>query len=374
MLLALVAPALAQAPPPLVWEPVVEVRGRALLTADGETAREVDQVARLGIEASRGAVSARVSFQGLRSWTATDGGFTGAGSAVPDVAEGWARVNGSLTPNVGAVLTVGRQAIQIDEGRLVGERRWELEGQFLDALRLEVNAAPFSFEYVNARRFSRDADPLGFGVNVVRFGAGRTGPVSRWQVDGLSVVDARDTALTTATVGTFARLDAGRWRSRGEAYVQSNAVGAATLVALEAGWVLGADEGWHLLGGVDAVSGDRGETTGDAAFVPVLGDSHDTWGQLDLFNDPAATNFRGLLDLYVGVQARPARQLQLSARAHRFSSVVDAGAYGAEVDLRATWNLSPFAALEGGYGHFAPVAGFRDHPVDQGYMELDVSF
>ena len=375
MFLSLVGHALAQEAPALTWSPVVEVRGRALLTADGEDRREISQVARLGIEASRGPIAARVSFQGVRAWIATDQEFSGEGTAPPDIAEGWARMDAGITPNVGAVLTVGRQAIQVDDGRLVGERRWDLDGQFLDAVRLEVNAAPFSFEYVNARRFQTgDNDPFGFGVNVVRAGAGRAGPVSRWQVDALSVVDARATDLTTATVGIYTQFDAGRWRSRGEAYIQSNPAGAATLVSVEAGWVLGSDEGWHLRGGVDAASGDRGDAAGDAAFVPVLGDDHDVWGQLDLLNDPATTDFRGLIDLYVGFEARPARPVQASATFHRFSAEVDGGVYGLEADIKGTWHVSPFAAVEVGYGHFAPDAAFRDRAVDQGYMELDVSF
>ncbi len=374
MFLGLVTLAEAQQGPPLTWTPVVEVRGRAMLTADDETERRIDQYARLGIEAERGIVSARVSFQGIRSWTANDQRFTGEGSSAPELAEGWARMTGVLSANVGATLTVGRQAITIDDGRLVGENRWSLTGQYLDALRLEVTAAPIEFAYVNARRFTDGADPFGFGVNVVRFGAGREGPVNRWKIDLLSVVDARATDLTTATIGGYTRFDAGRWRSRGEAYVQSNPEGTANLVAVEAGWVFGADEGWHLLGGVDVASGDRAEVDGDAAFVPVLGDTHDVWGQLDLFNDPLATDLRGLVDLYVGCEARPARPVTLSVRLHRFSSEVDGGVYGVEADLRALWHISPFAALEAGYGHFSPLAGFRDEPVDQGYMEFDVSF
>jgi len=372
MLLALVNAARAQEPPPLEWEPIVELRGRVQVLDDDAPTRQLDQRARLGLEASRGILSARVSMQEVRSWVVDPGEAQGLSAFRPEVAEGWTRIAGQVSPAVGATLTLGRQAVVMTNGRLIGARDWDEGGQFLDAFRLQIEAAPVSFEYVNARRFSSpEEDPLGLGVNAVRLGAGREGPTGSWGVDGLSVVDARDTEATVATVGVYAALETGRLAGTGEAYVQGNPAGAASLVALEGAWTLGREARFVIEAGVAAASGDRPDAPDDATFQRGLGDTHPFWGNLDIF--ASDTDERGLLDLHGALRAHPTPSLTAKLAAHRFSTATDGLAYGTEVDLELRWHVSPFGAVGAGWGTlFAGPA--RERGASGGYVELDVRF
>jgi hypothetical protein len=354
----------AQSGPPLEWSPIVEVRARVVGesgTAEGLT---LGQRARLGIAVERGWLTATVSFQEVRAWTrrdeAVEGGF------VPGVAEGWAKLDASLSDDVGVVVTVGRQPVIVHEGRLVGARPWEMEGQFLDALRVEARALPFQLEYVNARRFDAvGEDPLGFGVNVVRLGAGRRVPFSSWTLDLLSVVDARQTSETTTTFGAYARADVRRLRSRVEGYVQGNPQGAATLFSGRAGGVIGPDERYLVSGELTLLSG--GDANGLAPFRPLLGDTHTFLGLYDAFGDGAAD---GLVDIALQGTLRRWRALELRGQLHQFSSATTRDWRGVEGDVVARWWFSPFGALEGGYAHyFGP-----DQRTHWGYLDLDVAF
>ncbi len=367
--------------PEIEWSPIVEVRHR--LTVDDPDiddaaagSRSVGQRARLGMEVRRLGVSARVSVQEASQWTATSDVATLGGFA-PSFAEGWVRLEGDLTRNVGAVATIGRQAITLHEGRILGEDDFQLEGQFFDAVRLVGRAAPVSVEYVNARRFlSRDEDPLGLGVNVFRVGLATENPVTTWTADALWVVDARRTTATTSTAGLWCRLDSGRWRGRGEGYLQTSAAGTATLVALSAGWVFGPNERLVLHARYDGLSGDPSDEAGGiTAWQPVLGDSRRFNGLLGRFATPGDNDRRGLADAHLVVETRFAPQLATVLTLHRFWSALDGGAFGSEIDGTAHWSFSPFATAGLGAAWFAPDDPTAADPQRLfAYLELDVAF
>lgn len=378
MLAVLVAGAWAQEAPALTWKPIVEVRQRVAVGAVGDAAavaRGVEQRARLGMEVQRLGVSARVSFQEVRTWVGASGTVTPRGFS-PTIAEGWARVEGDLTRNVGAVATVGRQAITVHEGRIVGADDFVPGGQFLDALRIVGRAAPVSVEYVNARRFdNEDEDPLGLGVNLLRFGAAVENPVTAWVADAIWVVDARATDETTSTAGAYVRLDSGRWRGRAEGYLQGSGDGTATLLGLSAGWVFGPNERLVAHLRYDGFSGDDELPDGGRApWRRVLGDTHRFNGLLDRFDDPEVTDGRGLADLQLVVESRPAPQLSTGLAVHRFWSPIDGGSYGVELDASAGWSFSPFARFRGGGAWFVPDETFPDSRRLFGYVELDATF
>lgn len=358
--------------PELVWAPVLEVRGR--ISAEGDPfprSRTVGQAARMGLQVSRGILSARVSLQEVRSWTGDrDSGLTGDGTFAPELAEGWARFDTVLSPNIGARLTIGRQAIVMNEGRLIGRREWDLEGQFLDALRFELEARPISFELVNARRFEPTGpDPFSFGVTALRLGIGRGGGASNGQFDLLSVVDARNTAQLTSTTGGFGTVTTGRLSGTAEAYFQQNPEGNATLASGRIGYVIGRNRAWALHGGYSAASGDPGTPGGIATFQPVLGDTHDTFGLLDLIlpgDDP-----RGVSDLTVGAEVIAGQRLTVCLSAHRLASPMSGALYGYETDVALAWFVTPFATAELGVSQ---VAGGEQGPAGGGYLELRVAF
>ncbi len=392
--LVIAAPvAWAQAAPAIEWQPVVEVRQRASLTepsvADGQPASGlVEQRARVGLEVSRLGVSARVSFQDVRTWTLETGPVTPEAFA-PTIAEGWVRVEGDLTRNVGAVATVGRQKVVIHEGRIVGEDDFSAAGRFLDAVRIVGRAAPVSVEYVEARRFGDREDPMGYGARVVRVGASGENPVTAWVADALWVEDARGTDEATSTLGTYLRFDSGRWRGRADGYLQYSGAGTATLLGLSAGWVFGPNERLVAHLRYDALSsgdddagaglsggGFTGGVTADggaAAWRPVLGDTHQFNGLLDRFAAPG-TRPGGLSDLQLRVDARPAPQLALGFVGHRFWSPLERALAGTELDASAAWAFSPFASARAVGGWYAPDSPDADVQRLFGYVELDATF
>lgn len=366
MLLVLVAHASAQGvAPELRWAPIVQVRQRLIfgLLPDEDWEGAVDQRARLGIDVSRSGVSARVSFQETRAWL-TRRGPVSPGQFAPEIAEGWARVEGDLTRSVGAVATVGRQPLTLHQGRILGADDFSPGGQFFDAVRLEGHARPFSFEYVNARRFADDVEPFGLGVNVVRVGASAKNPVTTYEVDGIWLVDARNTDATTSTGGLWLRFDTGRWRGRAEGYIQVSEAGAASLYSGSAGWVFGPNERLLVHLRVDGLSGDD---AGQVPWRPVLGDSHRFNGLLGQFANPDGLT-DGLTDLHLVVESRPAPQLHAELEAHRYWS---GAATGSELDGQFGWDFSPFASANGGIGAYITDAGATS---SFGYLELDVHF
>ncbi len=381
VILALAAgPAHAQEAPAIEWTPVVEVRQR-LFVEDRDAVdvdlpvRAVDQRARLGMEVRRLGVSVRVSFQDARRWAAASDIATPA-PFLPTIAEGWVRVEGDVTRNVGAVVTVGRQPITLHEGRILGVDAFSLEGQFFDAVRLVGHVAPVSVEYVNARRFTvTDEDPLGFGVNVFRVGANASNPMTTWTADGLWVVDARRTTDTTSTAGLYLRVDTGRWRGRAEGYLQASEAGTATLVGLSGGWVFGPNERLVLHVRFDSLSGDSSARPGGAtAWRPVLGDSHRFLGLMGRFATPEDSDGRGVSDTHLVLEARVAPPLATTLAVHHFRSPLDGGAFGSEIDGTARWSFSPFATAGLGGAWFAPAPSFDATHRLYTYLELDVAF
>lgn len=369
MLAGLVAVAAAQEPPELRWEPVLEVRER--FTAEGPPgalAAEVGQRARVGMQVTRANVSARVSFEEVRSWVEVPAGVVPQGFE-PRIAEGWGAVGWDFSRNVGVEVTVGRQALQLDEGRLLGRDDVPLQGRFLDALRVEARGRPFEVEFVNARRFEEDA--LGLGVTALRAGVHVHQPLTVVAVDAVGLVDARDTARTTSTAGLYARVDSGRARARSETYVQGSAAGLGSLVALSAGWVLGPNERLTLSGRYDVASARVSDTT--AAWRPVLGDSRRFWGVAGRFDDvEAVTAGRGLADAHAVAEWRPSARLAGTAALHRFWSPFDGAPYGWEGDATVAWAFSPYGGVELGAARFAGDGAWEDTTF--GWLELHVAF
>lgn len=355
--------------PQLQWSPIVAFGAR--LSGGGSPLpdeREVGQVARVGIEARRGILVARVSVQEARAWAGSGG--DAPGTFVPELAEGWARIDGALSPSVGARLTVGRQGISLDNGRLIGLRAWDLQPQMLDALRFELQAAPLAVELVNARRFDAVAssdDVLSLGVTAARVGVGRDGTNADGRLDLVSVVDARRTAAVTATTGVYGDVAAGRALATGEAYVQQNAEGTGVFASAELGYVLGRDRAWVVRGRYVQASGADGRGGAVVAFQPVLGDTHDQFGLIDVVQ--LGDDTRGLSDLAALAELQASARLGLRAAVHDLGSPTGA-LYGVESDLAMTWHITPFAAVDVGGG---VLAGGERGTRSGAYLGLDVA-
>lgn len=332
----------AKEPPTLEWAPVVELRER--VTGERGSA-ELAQRARVGIEATRAGVSARVTIQDVRRWPGDAAG--------PELAEGSVQLRGELSRNIGVRFDLGRQAIAIHDGRLVGGDDFSMGGRFFDAVRVRASARPVEIEYIHAS----GTDPLGPGLDVVRVGGSASGPLATWVADAIWALDARD-SRTTSTQGAYARVDAGRWRSRAEAYLQAD----ESLLAVSGGRVFGPNERWIVSLSCDAASD---------GWRPLSGDSHRFFGLAGRFATPPPT---GVADLAARVEARPAPQIEASLALHRFWSPTGGGPFGSEADAALEWWFSPLASIGGGAAWFVPSPEFDPEARRYGYLEVDVRF
>lgn len=380
---ALLARALAAAPgpegPPLEWRPVLEVRPRfRMSTAEGEgTATPAAALrARVGMQVTRGILSARVSIQDVHGWN--DGGSISYGR-MPMLAEGWANIDASPSDSLGFALKVGRQAIQLEDGRLVGARDWAMKGQFLDGARVEFVGAPVTVEVMNVRRSSgRSDEPFGAGVSALRVSIGRTDRISLWQVDGVALVDARLAATPVTTAGMFTKVESGRFRGRLEAYGQADAAGNAGLLNARLGWVFGPEErvvlygeGGVESGGFYALSQDTTVVRGGGgmhAWRPILGDGREYHGLLGLPGESWDGDGSAMITLDCGLAPR----LRIDTALRQDFAATSGSPLATTLETDVRWYVSPFAAFSlGGAGRVGETGrGWSA----AGYGAVDVEF
>ena len=355
------------APPPVTFQPSLNLRSRLWVEDNSPL---VGTRARIGLEAHRLGVGAKVSLQVVREWLQQPGPVVATGGTDSVLADGWISVEGGLSENIALSMKLGRQPVHVDDGRLVGSDDFSLTGRYLDALQLKLELAPLHFQFFNARRFDDpESDPLGLGVNILVVGAGRQVDNLDWLVDAVAVVDARHTRQTSSTAGIYGRVEYARLRARAEGYLQDAGSGVGGLMSLRAGWIFGNFEGLRLDGSLDLATG---QSENWAAWQPVLGDSHREWGRLDVFADPGAYATGGLGDLQLGLGSRLLPALSLDGKIHRFWAPLSQTGRGTEGDLELNCALSPLVAVQGGGGYLLADPGGRNHGL--GWVELDATF
>jgi hypothetical protein len=345
-------------PPALDLKPFLELSSRIQLGGQGLNAdqRQIAEAVRLGLAAERGSVEGKASFQVVRFWLQARGENSVTGNSYPTLAEGWVGLDGTLSENVAGRLVVGRQAIFLNEGRLIGASHYDLNGLFLDALSAELELSPLHLRYINARRFGEPGtDPLGLGVNLVQLGAAGEIPNFSWLFDVIYLVDARHTEARTSTLGVYSRLQAGRLGFRGESYFQQyQQEPLSLLVAFELSWIFGENERFKVLLGYDIA---------EAGWQKILGGTRDFWGYVDIYSELD----ENLRDLSLGVSWHPISKVELVSKVHRFAQAT-------EGDLFLRWWISPLVALQGGGGYFWSDSGYRVASQGMGWLELDAKF
>ncbi len=350
--------------PALVWRPVLELRPRFRVDLPDVGAPSAALAAalraRVGMDVSRGILAARVSMQDVRGWN--DTGSISYGR-MPNVGEAWAQIDATPSDNLGVTFTVGRQPLQLEDGRLIGTRDWSMKGQFLDGARLELIGAPLSVEVINARRYQgRRAEPFGAGITALRLGIGRDDPANLWQIDAVGLVDARDSRRPVTTAGGFGKVESGRFRGRLEAYGQGDAAGAGTLLGARVGWVFGPEERVVLYGEGGVESG------GAHPWQQILGDQRAYHGLLGLPGAPADGDGSGALTL--DCRLSPRLRLDAAVRQDIATARVRPLATTLESDLH--WYVSPFAAFSLGGAFRAGADGLALSAA--GYGAIDVKF
>jgi hypothetical protein len=311
------AQAAAPAPETLAvgdWQlaPVLEVRARGEYRHDLDTGERglLVERARLGVDALRGAVEARVVLQDARVMDLGAGNELVGGPmpmAFTGAYEAWGEAHtGSVRPSF---VRAGRQRVAWGEGRLLGTADWSAAARSLDAVRGRLVVGDGSFELLAAVL----VDPAS-GASLQPYGE-LFGARAEWAFDpalafeayGLArLAQAEPAANLEGTVEgqtytAAARLhgDARAWTWGAEGAFQFGHVDAAPaasapmLVAAKArgAWAAAGHVGYAfervLLRpaarvGVAYASGDDGGST-YRTFDPLLPDVHTWHGAMDLF-------------------------------------------------------------------------------------------
>jgi len=375
------------------WElvPLVELRARP------EYRRDLDknnygtlvERARLGVDAARGALEARVVLQDARTLNlgAIVSPLVGPGSAgVTGAFEAWGEAHtDAMRPSY---VRVGRQAITWGEGRLLGESDWSPAGRSLDAVRGRLVAGDGSFELLAAAL----TDPQN-GLALDAYGE-LFGARAEWPFDPLFAIEAyglariaQDNPVVSLGRSVRGQTYTGALRLHGDAHGWTwGAEGAYQLGhaddldASRAAWAVGghvtfAPEGIALHPslqiGADYATGDSGGAT-YRTFDPLLPDAHRWYGEMDLFawSNHAEANARVAVvpwtDVALAIEYRYAGLAQPGA-AWRSGFLTEIGTapgntdryLGQEIDAIARWSPWEPLALELDYSLFFVGHGAR---------------
>jgi hypothetical protein len=391
------------------WQlaPLLEarVRGEYWHDLDGVDRGELVERTRLGIDASRGPVEARVVFQDARLWDLAAGVGTVAGPAALATtgvyeAFGEAHTAGARP----SFVRLGRQAVTWGEGRLLGANDWAPAGRALDALRGRLVVGDASFEALAAMLSdpaqSAGVPPLAYGE---LFGAR-----GQWSLDPIFAVEAYVLARLVQAMPP-ARLDGsvhgqtytGALRLHGDAHAWTWGaegalqLGRADLLATGAAAGPGgpptyaADRlAWAAAGhvaytfqhvallptarlGVAYASGDAASSTSAStyhAFDPLLPDVHSWHGAMSLFawsNEAEASARASIAPWADGVAAVEYRYARLAENdgPWRTGYLATIGSnpantspeLGHEIDAVVTW--SPWVPVDLAAGYSLLVLG-----------------
>ncbi|MDE2403118.1 MAG: alginate export family protein [Sphingomonadales bacterium] len=244
-------------------------------------------------------------------------------------------------------LTLGRQRINLDDQRWVGNAGWRQNEQTFDAVRLETGHGPLAIDltYSNSQRtiYGRDSGPRrSFDGDFGFLGATlKAGPVAvkgfAYLVDygdPLAVVNSSQTYGFRATAGLplarGVKLNLAGSYARQSSFKTTPFRFAADYVAIEGG--LGT-HGFTATAGYEKLGSDGGLH----ALQTPLATLHKFNGWADLF---LTTPAKGLQDAYGGVAyafpgVKAVKGLSATVVYHQFDSDVGAIDYGHEWDLSA---------------------------------------
>lgn len=269
---------------------------------------------RIGFSGGWGRMAFRIQFQDVRNYGQPSGNTQGNIGA----AEAW----GSLVLRDGIKAVVGRQKIDIDNGRIVGAANWANPGRFLDGILLirerEKNrtSAMAAWDEINQTRrlFVHHTQPFG----------------ARHKLTLLAYDQESNTefsAFTTGLTWTSKMGDSGWWAT--EAYLQKpDGGGSGAMWTLEGGRTGPSGHTW--VAGLDLLT-DEGA---GAAFSPLLGTNHKFYGWMDHFYLGAATN--GLTDLHIRHLGPISESCSWGAVFHHFRAFGFRGLLAQELDMYLT--------------------------------------
>lgn len=272
---------------------------------------------RIGLSGGWGRMDFSIQLQDVRNYGQPGGNTQGNIGA----AEAW----GSLELREGLKAVVGRQKVDIDNGRIVGAANWANPGRFLDGVQLirtrekkRTALMVFWDELSGTRRV--------LSHHIQKFGTNRTLTILAFD----QVSDTEYSAFTAGLTWKSKGSKTGWWAS--EAYLQTPHDGSKKKALM---WVLEAGRkglsGHANTAGIDLLSDiDQG----GVAFQPLLGTNHKFYGWMDHFYLGAATD--GLINLHLRHSGPINESRSWGVVLHQFNTYGTRDLLANEVDLYLT--------------------------------------
>jgi hypothetical protein len=344
---------------------------KTLASENAKAAFFTEQRSRLYFNYKSDKVAAKITFQDVRLW----GGATQiykSDAALTNLYEAW----GEYKFTEALSIRVGRQALDYDNARILGDLGWAAQGRSHDLALFQWQknqskwhiGAAFNQEDVlspsEPGRLKNTYYFLGGNYKTMQFSwfnqSFESGNVS-FLVLNNGVQSALDsTVYFSQTTGAYAVKKLGKATLNGEAYYQfgKNPTGksiGAFLLAANITYPVGKTP---VTLGADYLSGASSNSSKDNAFNPLYGTHHKFYGYMDYFYVGNGHGSVGIKDLYIKAKFKVSEKGALETGAHQFFSgsaipSADNTTYktslGTELDLVFSQAFSKDVLLHVGY-------------------------
>ncbi len=342
-------------------------------TAAADPAFFIEQRSRVYTSYKTEKLGLKIVLQDVRIWGNTNQIYK-ADASLGNVYEAWGEYYFTPTTSI----RVGRQELDYDNARFLGNLDWAAQGRSHDAVR---------FMYTSETGFALHAGAA-YNQNVPFEPAQLSGtyytnnnyktmqyvwlhkPVGKGKVSFLVFNDGRERADSTTffrqTYGLVGEQSLGKVKLGGELYYQGGKDQSGTNVNA---WLAAVNATINtpitpLTIGVDFLSGSDANETDNKSFAPLYGTNHKFYGFMDYFyvgnNHGQNGKTAGLVDIYLKSKFKLGKKSALIAHYHYFESPTAVYApegngeelssmLGNEIDLVYNLNIIPAVNLKVGY-------------------------
>lgn len=330
----------------------------------------IEQRSRLYLDFSKEKISLRISIQDVRLWGENNQIFK-SDNALFGIHEAWGQYNF----NKNFQFKIGRQELDYDNARILGDLSWAQQSRTHDVLKLVYEINSFSW-HIGAAFNQEDVlskpEPVRLsgtfyaGVNNYKtmqyIWLHKNGEKSAWSLlllnNGLQAADS--SVNFTQTFGGIGEMTVGGIKFTAEAYYQLGKDKAGTdvrayLLSFSGDFNVGK---LPVVIGADRLSGTDPSSTKNNSFDPLYGTHHKFYGFMDYFyvGNPHAN--AGLTDLYLKTKIKLGAKSFLNAHVHEFFSAADivseqtekiSSRLGTEIDMVYVLNISEDVSFNLGY-------------------------
>ncbi len=341
-----------------------------------EAAHFVTQRNRLRIEYHDSKLKLRITPQNVRVWG--DVATASRTDVNMQLHEAWAE----LALGERADVRVGRQELDYDDARILGNVDWNMQARSHDVIRISYRPDSLQQLHVgaalNAGRESlfRENYPVANQYRLMQFGWYHLGSAGRSLSllvlnQGIPFLAGQHEKLAwNQTMGFRTLRRTKSWHAELSSYLQTGRTGELSLFAWQVAAVASANisEKWKITAGMERLSGQpvSGKEKAVRSFNPWFGTNHKFNGYMDYFYVGNHINNVGLLDLYSSVDWHAGRTgIQLTT--HYFAAAVPVETplqrgrrLGAELDATFRFSIGRFSSLVAGYSQMiaSPLLGY----------------